>query len=176
MEYTLFSIPFLLAVIYQDFKSRTISVFLPIIIFLLFFGVGFYQIRESIFSNLLINFLFLLLQWILLKFYFYFRYRQFVIADRFIGRGDFIFFIALTPAFSVINFLFLFVGALVFSLINGLIYILKTKQLKSTEIPLAGLFAMYFLVIFLVNSFLNSPFHPLNDDRLIHFLNLWKTM
>jgi len=66
--------------------------------------------------------------------------------DNVIGLGDVIFFIVITPLFSLKPFILFFIIGLLFSLITHLIY---SAFKKSENIPLAGYLSI-FLVVHLV--------------------------
>ena len=68
------------------------------------------------------------------------------IADRYIGTGDLLFFVVMAFAFSLGNFIMIFTGALLFSLIAyGVFMLLKPNANK--HIPLAGLMAFPMIAI-----------------------------
>nr|MUH40232.1 hypothetical protein [Zobellia laminariae] len=88
-----------------------------------------------------------------------FLYTKYIMRKKFInvsfGLGDVLFFYALALGFPTITFVFIFVGAILFSLILFLIF--KNKWSVNT-VPLAGLMGLYLLGVFIINFLPNTPF------------------
>lgn len=141
----------LVTIIFQDFRFRAVSwIILPV----LFFAIIAIRIHEdginNALTNTLINFVLVSLQLIFTLGYFV-LIRKMKVSDftrRFIGWGDILFFIALTPAFTFPVYLAYMVSGLLLTLVvysAGRNFRRRTSAPR--QIPLAGLFAFYTIVL-----------------------------
>jgi hypothetical protein len=149
---------------YQDFKERQISwITIPSLVFL--FGgyalTHFDSWKDYLFI-VAINFLFITIQLSVLFIYFSIRAGKFInLINTKIGIGDVLFFLALTFAFTTVNFIVFYVVSLSMITISFLLIRVFFKNVQN-EIPLAGAMAAILIGWYLV-SFI-FPFHsPLND-------------
>jgi hypothetical protein len=69
--------------------------------------------------------------------------------SQYIGIGDVLFWMALTPLFSVFNFIYFHLLSLLVSLILFLLLRLFFTSLKKSAIPLAGLQALFYIQVFI---------------------------
>ena len=140
------------AIAYQDIKERKVYLWLLLITFFL---IGFlhYQQRTYIqfFITSLINIVIVLTIVTILFLYTKFKLKL-PIKETF-GLGDFLFFLILAIGFPTITFVVLFSFSLFFSL---LLFLLLKRKLTQKTVPLAGLQALFFVFIFLLNWITSS--------------------
>ena len=140
---TLFLITILIFVVIQDLKHRTIHVVLPILIFVLSVLIN-NASKDLNFSDTLYNILFVIINIIGLTIYFSLKNRALVNPiDSYIGLGDILFFLALTPLFNLKSFILFFIFGLLFSL---LVHVVFTRFIRMKTIPLAGYLALFLIV------------------------------
>lgn len=146
----------LLCIVYQDFKSRMINVFFPLMIFCFSAHVLWQKIGVSFWDIVVINAGFFL---VIFSFLFaYLSVKNKAIINPFknyFGLGDFMFFICITPFFSGLHFLMYFVFSMLFSIFCHLV--LKKRFLKDS-IPLAGCASMLLLLVLLSDGIFKSDF------------------
>ncbi|MGE0562540.1 MAG: hypothetical protein AB7O47_12045 [Flavobacteriales bacterium] len=140
-------------VVFQDFKSRSISWFLIPLLLITFVGYGLLnlQVQELLtFSGIniaivLTNLLGVtLLVWIKEK-----ELKN--IVDSYLGLGDVLFFLVLTTVFSPLNFMLFYLGSvLLTTLVYGAI-ILFNKE-KQTLIPLAGAMSILLILVLVIDA------------------------
>lgn len=137
-----------LLVFYQDLKTRTIHIALPIV----FFGLGLYHTFGFLnwvdyFKNI---FFFVI---IFLGLVGFMTYKEGVFRNPFehyFGIGDFLFFLALTPLFFLYHYALFFITSLVFSVVLQLVF---NRWMKQKTVPLAGFVALYFFIGYLAHIF-----------------------
>ena len=141
----------LVAIIFQDFRFRAVSwIILPV----LFLAIVAIRIHEDGINNALtntaINFALVSLQLIFTLGYFVLIHKMKVsdFTRRFIGWGDILFFIAVTPAFTFPVYLAYMVTGLLLTLaVYSTGRSLRRQTSAPLQIPLAGLFAFYTIVL-----------------------------
>jgi hypothetical protein len=145
-----FSIVVLTIIAYQDIKNRLVHVFLFPSIFLL--GILNLVVKKNSFHDLKFNLIFLGVNFFIL--YLYFSFRRISIStvlNTFIGLGDFLFFISITPLFAFSEFMIFYISCQILSIGLHLTFFHRTSK----YIPLAGYSAVftigYFLYKFLIN-------------------------
>jgi hypothetical protein len=147
---TIFLIPILLLIFLQDLKKRTIHVGLPIVIFLLALLVNYISLDLN-FSVIAYNVTFVLINIIGLTLYLSFKSKSFVNPiDTYIGLGDIVFFLALTPLFNLKPFILFFILGLLFSLLMHVAFMLF-KRIQT--IPLAGYLSLFLILNILAENF-----------------------
>ena len=132
-------------VIVQDFKSKHISaILLPAILIcagaISIISSGYQKSLETIGYNLL----FVIVQFGLMYAYLKFKYsRTSQVIDKFIGLGDLLFLLAITPLLSLPEFI---------SLILSIIYFAFFSSIKkeNAEIPLAGMISVVMIFSLLI--------------------------
>lgn len=160
----------LFGIIYQDFKSRQIYWFWPPLLFVLFFFQSVQEISGiEIVKNVSISTLFVVVNLLMVSLYFSLKEKKWInIFKRHFGIGDFLFFLALTPVFSPINFVIFFVISLILiGLVHVILITFGQKAIKT--IPLAGWLSVLLVIALLLNAFLFN-INPLNDDLLINYI------
>ena len=133
-------------VVYQDFKSRSISWFLIPLLFVGFVANALLKIEPNeLITYLGINFLLVLLNLIGVTLLLSIKEKKWVnIIDNYLGLGDVLFFVVITVAFSPFNFVAFYLGSvLLITLIYGSVILINKK--RNTLIPLAG--AMSLLLV-----------------------------
>jgi hypothetical protein len=141
---------------FQDFKNRSIPLFLFPLLFGLLFYYNFTQLGlHDLLQYFAYNLFFLVAVFAFVSVYFSIRRRKFVnIFKKDIAVGDFLFYIILAVGFNTVDFILFFVFSLILSIIVVFVISLKNKTLTG-NIPLAGLLALQFLVIFVLNETLD---------------------
>jgi hypothetical protein len=105
---------------------------------------------ETIFVNLtfvLINILGLI---------FFFSFKKGKLANpinKNIGAGDVIFFVSITPLFSLNRYVLFFIGSMLLSLVIHIVFFKK-----KVSIPLAGYMALFLITVFSLEMFLKTSF------------------
>lgn len=131
-------------IFYQDLKYRQIHILLPII--LLGLGMFEYIYSKHSYTYVLQSLLFLTIT--LLAGYLYIIIKNKKIINPFktiMGIGDIFFFIAVLPFFITENYILYFITGMFFSLLSFLL--LKVFYKKINTVPLAGLLALYLIMI-----------------------------
>lgn len=136
-------------VLFQDIKDRSIHVILPICILVLCLLVNYNSTNLSL-KDIFYNIVFIGINTLGLIIYFSIKTKSFVNPiDQFIGLGDIVFFIAITPLFNLKDFMLFFIVGLIFSLMVHSICILY----KSTKtIPLAGYLSLFLAFNILITN------------------------
>jgi len=146
----------LLAITFQDFRERKVYLFLLIglaIVMTLFYYLK--SDTQLYVSNISMNLTVLLVLMGILFLYSKFKLKQRL--DTALGLGDILFFIAIAISFPIATFLVLFSCSLLFGLI---LFLFLKPSLKDKNVPLAGLQALFFLLVFSANW-------------MFHFTNLY---
>jgi len=164
----------LLIIIVQDFRHRKISWVLLPLLFLAFaskavLSQGFTEAGIISLKNLG----FLGIQFLALFTFYFIKERKSVSLINYkIGLGDVLFFIAICPAMSLLNFLFYYLIGIISTLVGHLVFRFFTKN-SSSEVPLAGCLS-FIMMLFIFLQYLNNNFDMYNDEFLIEFLISWK--
>ena len=144
----------LVIVVFEDFKWRAIHWFLPLLIFvasMVHVNWGFVQAG--------LNIALIIFQFAVLAGYVLIKDRKMSLFRSYIGTGDLVFFIAVSPLFGLPLFVYFLFCCYVFSLICHGIYLLINPNIAS--IPLAGyssIVAVVF-VLFGSNQYVQSLFN-----------------
>ncbi len=134
-------------IVYQDIKERAVSLWILLItIFLIGFLHYQHSLTEQFLQAILLNIAIVLAIVCILFLYAKFKLKL-ALQDTF-GFGDLLFFMAIAVGFPTITFVVLFSFSLFFSLI---LYLVLKKKFKHKTVPLAGLQALFFSLIFLLN-------------------------
>lgn len=143
--------------ILEDFNLREISWPLIVLIFVLL-GIKNWNTEDltPLLSNILFNFLFIIIQVISILLYVRISKGWKVkVIDHYLGWGDILLLIALAPAFVPFHFiLFVLITLLATLVLYSSFRLLNIKHKK--EIPLAGIFSAFFI--------LHLLFHPFYTD------------
>ncbi len=137
----------------QDMKYRAIHIGLPLALALL--GVAVFVYNKYPLLVLWHNLLFLIITFVGLYAYISLKERKFSNPFKSIGLGDFLFFVAVMPYFSTPNFILYFVSGMLFSII---VFLVIKSITKSNLVPLAGLLAIYMMLIRCVGYYVDLNF------------------
>lgn len=143
-------IAILTCIAYQDIKSREVSLFLYIGLFI--FNIIYVNNLITVGENLLYNILYLVIIFSILLLYFRLVHQikklsEFI--DVYIGIGDLVYLIAITPLFTIYYYIMYFIVSLIMSLI-----VFKLFRIKK-NIPLAGYMSIQLVLIISITFFLN---------------------
>jgi len=136
----------LLGIIFQDLKYRSIHIALigGLVVGSIFTNLG------SWLNNLIYNLIFITTNTIGLFIFYSIKLKRFTNPiDQFLGLGDVLFFLAITPLFSIHSYLFFFLSGLIFSLLIHVM--LNHKQINHKTIPLAGYLSIYLISYILID-------------------------
>jgi hypothetical protein len=167
---TTISIISLIVLLWQDIRTRSIHWAALAVLFIMLFIESIIMNRfQSAVTILLKNSLFLLLQCSILVCYYLLRRKPLKsIINVSIGLGDILMFFILTVAFSLLNFVFFYMIALVFSIVAwSLAQVFLRLRYKS--VPLAGLTSACLLAV-IVTDISSGKFDRFDDSFLIDFL------
>lgn len=137
-----------LLIFYQDWKTRTIHIALPIA----FFGLGLYHTFGLLnWFDYGMNTLFFLIIFCGLVGFMTFKEGSFRNPfEHYFGLGDFLFFLALTPLFFLYHFALFFIASLCFSVV---LHLALSKWMQHKTVPLAGFVALFFIIGYLAHIF-----------------------
>jgi len=144
----------LIALVYQDFKSRAISWFLIPLLFIGFVIKGVLSLEfEELATYFGINLLIVLLNLTGVIALVSIKEKKLTnIVDTHLGLGDILFFLVLTVVFSPINFVVFFIGSiLLITSLYGVVIALKKDS--KFPIPLAGAMSLLLIVCLLGDQF-----------------------
>lgn len=159
----------LAVIVVQDFKYRQISWFL-IPLALCGFVYKAFLSGDFTWRHFLLNAAFVLLQLIVLSFYFSLKRKKPInIIDSYLGLGDILFFLLLCAVFSPANFILFYVFSLLITLMSVVIYTVISKR-QTPSIPLAGAMAGMVLLLMLTN-FIFPHFNFYSDQFLLTILD-----
>lgn len=138
-------------IVYQDFKDR--KVYLALLLIPLF-SLGFLNYKNSLTSQFLINTAlnFALVIVILGILFLYSKYKLKESLQNTFGFGDVLFFLVIAVGFPTFTFIVLFSFSLIFSLV---LFLIIKKNFKQQTVPLAGLQALFFSLLFSLNWIFN---------------------
>ena len=165
----------ILVVLYQDMKSREVSFILfPMLFLLNAYITGTVKPIEMVVSDMLMILGFITIQLLVIVLYLLLKFRKVINPfSGFIGTGDLLFWLAIAPLFSFINFVLFFVLSLSFSAIAFITFksIFKPESItKSKFIPLAGMQAGFLFLMLLFDQL----FHQLEFHQRHFISNFWQ--
>ena len=135
-----------LAIIYQDFKERTVNVFALIALFVANISIGFDSLRFSVFKLMGYNSAVILLLLLSLVMYYSVKRKKIhKVVDQEFGMGDILMLITLIPVFLTTNLLIFLILSILLSIITALFIKMKT-------IPFAGILAFTYLLFTLFSQ------------------------
>lgn len=148
----IFLIILLLWVVYQDFKSRQVHVFLLIALFGVTILIN-YLTKNLNYIEIVKIAGFIALNIIGLVIYFSIKSRAIINPiDKFLGLGDIIYLVSIAPLFTLNKFIIYFIMGLLFSLI---VHVLFKKFFNDKTIPLAGYLSIYLIGLIMANLVLD---------------------
>ncbi|VVU99584.1 MULTISPECIES: prepilin peptidase [Mesonia] len=136
--------------VYQDFKHRHIHIVVLIVLFLLSAYLG---VKLNLgYKNLIYNVTFILINIVGLIIYYSIKSRKiYNPLNVTLGWGDVLFFFAISPIFSLKNFILFFILALILTLVF-------TRLTRDKYIPLAGYFSIYLFTLIFFKILTNNSF------------------
>lgn len=149
----------------QDFRSRSISAWLlPLICISLTVTQILQNEWQVIAHNTIVNVVVLLFMYATLTVWFTIRLRRWVrLDDVYIGRGDLLLLLLLTPVFAPFNFMLFFIaGSIAALLVYGLLHLFKPNSERL--IPLAGILGVFLILLCVFELFSAGQFRLSNDD------------
>ena len=148
----IFLVIILIWITYQDIRNRHVHVFLLIALFSAAVIINYFSNNLNYFEALKIVG-FVLLNMVGLTIYFSLKSRKLINPiDKFLGLGDVIFLISITPIFTLKRYMAYFITGLLFSL---LVHMLFKNFVTDKTVPLAGYLSIYLIVLILVNLVLD---------------------
>ncbi|KAA3641108.1 MAG: hypothetical protein DWQ02_01060 [Bacteroidetes bacterium] len=146
----------LLGLAFQDFKSRKIDLWLLIVMgFLVLICAGLNNDLKTTLTQTGINLGFLAIQLLLVSLYFSMKAGGFVnIADKYLGWGDIVFLVLITPLFSPLNFLYYYSAALFITLTFSFIYFMISPK-PDKKIPLISGLSLTLVLVLVLSKFLS---------------------
>lgn len=162
----------LLFIFYQDMRYRAVYwIVFPLLLLLMIVVVVKNQTIQDLFISSSYNIGFLLAQLVLLFVYFSVKERRLVnITSGYLGWGDILFLLCIAFYLSPFNYLIFYIASLLVVLCFSLI-IYYLKPAKESKIPLAGLQAIMFSLLFLADWRIDN-FNMTNDHWLLNYLAL----
>lgn len=143
----------LLAITIQDFKTRTIYLWLFITLGLLFIIL---RLETTVLQVFLwetgVNLILIVM--LVSTLALYAKYKLKTSLFKVFGLGDLAFFVSISLAFTTLPFFIYFIFSLLFSL---LLFMILKKGLANKTVPLAGLQSLFFLFLFLWHWFFPIP-------------------
>ncbi len=151
---------------YQDLRYRAIEAWILLLLVLSILTYAFlkYGFTEAG-ANMLLNTGVLIILILPVVLYYYAKYRKIDLFN-YLGMGDLIFLLAITPLFSLFNFVAFYISGLILALILHQVFKLNKKYNGST-IPLAGFNSIFLAFVLIVNHF---NWVDINDDTYYHNL------
>lgn len=163
---------FLLYLLYQDIRYRSVYwISFPVLLFLMI-TLGFQNLKAvDLFHNSLVNSGFLLIQLFILTVWFSIKQGSIVnITHSLIGWGDVLFLLSITCYLSPLNYLAFYMISLL--VILSLILVFAGSEKKGLKVPLAG-FQSLLLIVFLITDWTSNRVNLSSDNWLLSRLNLW---
>lgn len=151
----------LIFIVIQDLKDFAISLFLFPILFGL--SIAMWYLMGFNFNDILSNLLFISM--LITSLIVYISIKEKKLTNIFInhfGLGDLLFFIAISPLFSNINFVIFIISGMIFILVFHSIISLIFKNKTQSKIPLAGYLSIYLGMIFTYSYFINHQLTYIN--------------
>ena len=141
----------LIAIVFQDLKERKVSLYLFILSWT-FLTTLYYQnsISTEFLVTIATNLALIIFIFGILLAYTRFKLKQ-PLFEVF-GFGDALFFLVLACGFPTPTFIVLFVGSLIFAL---LLFLILKPKLQDKTVPLAGLQALFLVLVFSMNWLFN---------------------
>lgn len=145
---------------YQDFKIRLVSLWVLIILVIsCFCSVVFFRDYTTLIYNLIGAIIYFSFIWLVLKFYLFLKYKKFkIIMNQFLGMADVIVMLSLGCTFNTIGLIFFFCFGFTVALISFFIYVLFKKGIHETNVPLAGLLVISYILYVIILNFIQPNY------------------
>lgn len=149
--FTVLLLLFLILVLIQDLKSRTIHILFPILIFCVSIYISKYLNKIQL-NNLITNVGFFISTIIILSLYMSIKNKQFLNPfQNYFGFGDFLFYLSITPLFFIKNYILFFILSMIFAIAIQKVF---KKNINQNNVPLAGLSALFLVFVIAIDLFL----------------------
>ena len=166
------SILLLAGIAIQDFRSRSISVWLlqAIVVTMLMAAIGRAEISVLLYPDFTINVALLTFQLVVLWLFVSFRRKAWTnIINSHIGAGDILLLVCLTPFFSPVNYFVLFTTSSILALL--MVLLMRVLKQKTEEyIPFAGVLGLPLMVLCALRLILPDVVVFTNSDWFYNFL------
>jgi hypothetical protein len=153
-------------IIYQDFQYRAISWWTIPLVFLsnLSLAIGSFYFDWKM---IVINLILVAFQYLGVTIYFSIKNREVInITQQYLGLGDILFLLAITPLFAPLHFCCFLIISLFLTLIIAALLFILNRTLKT--IPLAGFLSLYLLLLIPLVKILQYSLYY--DFTLLQFL------
>jgi hypothetical protein len=159
-------------IFYQDLTTRSVLWYLFPAIALLGLVNNYAHTSSWTYTlvNCGVNGGFVLLQFVLLKTFYFIKTGERAIVNTRIGLGDILFLLASCCFFSPLNFLVFYCTSLLFVLVVYLIMMSVVKSKRNSTIPLAGYMAVFLLVY--LGVFMIVHRSPAHDEWILNYLTV----
>lgn len=146
----------LLSIAYMDFTSRSVQLFLLIGLFVLnMLYVSVYNGIGTALQQFFINSTFTAMVTVVLFVYYRMKERPGTgFINTKLGAGDVVFWLCITPLFSLMNFILFFIVSLVLVLV--IVFVQLSISKKAGLVPLAGWQALILLLLMAANTFITK--------------------
>ena len=152
----------------QDLRERAVYILLFPLLLIGFTAISLYSQPVSVLAgNYLLNFLFLVIQMVLLYAYFTIsRGKPTVLIGTLIGWGDILFWLVTAALFSPANYILYFLASLVFALAFHFFISLIAEGGEPAKVPLAGNQALFLMAALILQLFYPA-LNFYSDDLLL---------
>lgn len=162
----------MMVVAIQDFRDRAISAYLPLLVFISSFLYAYCWVETRELATITaLNISLLLFQFAILYLYVRIFKKADSLTESYLGWGDILFLLALSPLFSPLNFIIFNLLAFVLVAVGYLLYTQINKN-ANKHIPLAGLFALLLGPALLIIKITNMQYEVYNDYWLLNKLSM----
>jgi hypothetical protein len=139
----------LLLIVVEDFKHRAVRWWFFPLLGIVVLGIEF---NNLIILDIVVNGCFILTQLALLSLYFSIKEKKVVnITRHYLGWGDILLWLVACLLFASLNFMFFFMGSLLFTTLVVLVWRVTKIKPTMTTVPLAGIQAFALLIVFSIN-------------------------
>jgi hypothetical protein len=141
-----------MAIFYQDFKDRLVSVWVIILFGCIAIGsVIYFRDLTTLLYNTIGTLIYGSFIWLSLKLYLYLKFKKNkVIINQQLGLADVLIFVLIGLTFNLPGMILFFCFGFIFSLISFVTYSFVNKNTDSQSIPLAGLLVLCFVIAIIV--------------------------
>ena len=166
----LFMLLCLIPLIWEDLKSREISLIWFLILSLVTLVLAYLQPIPEFWKQLLLNISFILLQFILLSCYFSIKNKRWLwVTQVGFGGGDIFLLVILLFFFPFLNYLLFYVISLLWTLLLCGLFVLFSQR-KIVKLPLAGLQALLLALLIIMELVFHVDIR--SEDWLLNHLPL----
>lgn len=170
MNFSYLILLFLIPIVWEDFKSRQITLLWFIGLFLVLIFLNILDPFIDFWNQLFLNSSFFGLQLILLSAYFSLKNKRLIwIGQIGLGLGDILFLFLLCLYFPFLNYFTFYFISLIWSLLLFGVFIFFSGK-KTVKLPLAGLQALLFIILLIISLIFDINLR--SDTWLLNLLPL----